>query len=102
MALHDIDRFRGWALTALYGSMAILAVMLVFATYQFWASTGENSVGVFLLAGSGVAATLFSAITCTRFLGIMRNSDETPRLALLPFFLMAVTLFLASQVFVGA
>ncbi|WP_162173652.1 hypothetical protein [Kordiimonas gwangyangensis] len=31
-----IDRFRGWALTALYGAMTLLSLMLVIANYLIY------------------------------------------------------------------
>lgn len=101
MPFHDIDRFRGWALTALYGSMAILAMMLLLATYQIWSASADNSILLFLMAAAGVASVVSSATTCTRFLHIMRASESVPKLSLPPFLFLALTLFLASQLFVA-
>lgn len=92
----DIDRFRGWALMALYASMSVLGVMLVFAAYRLWPSMDDGSTYVFFLTACGAATVILSARTALDFYRKLRRGDR-PKLVLLPFVLMVLTLFTASE-----
>lgn len=95
-----IDRFRGWALTALYGAMTLLSLLLVVANYMIYPSYKGDGV---LVIGTGLlalATVLFSLRATLSFLGAMRQSnDTTPKVAFLPFLFMTLTVLAESQIF---
>ncbi len=94
-----IDRFRGWALTALYGAMTLLSLLLVVANYLIYPSYKGDSL---LVIGTGLlalAAALFSLRAMLSFLGFMRSHEGSPRVAFLPFVFMTLTVLAESQIF---
>ena len=95
-----IDRFRGWALTALYGAMTLLSLMLVVANYLIYPSYKGDSL---LVIGTGLlalATVLFSLRAALSFLGAMRATAEgSPRVAFMPFLFMTLTVLAESQIF---
>lgn len=97
---NKIDRFRGWILMALYACMAILCLMLMLAAFQFWPSLEDGSATVFLLAAAAAITAILSVRTSFCFYKALK-AGERPKLAMVPFFLMAVTLFTASKLFAG-
>ncbi|SDE05809.1 MULTISPECIES: hypothetical protein [Kordiimonas] len=92
----DIDRFRGWALMALYASMAILGAMLVLAAFRLWPSMNDGATYMFILTACGAATIILSTRSSLDFYRKLRRG-ERPKLALLPFVLMVLTLFAASE-----
>lgn len=99
MTPKEIDRFRGWALTALYASMAVLGLLLVMAAYRLWPSVKDGTFEVITMGGAGIATVLLSSSTSIRYFRILHAGERPPQLALLPFFCLAVTILAFSMVF---
>jgi len=94
-----IDRFRGWALTALYGAMTLLSLLLVVANYMIYPSFKGDGV---LVIGTGLlalATVLFSLRAAISFLGAMRSQESAPKVAFLPFLFMTLTVLAESEIF---
>lgn len=101
MTPNDIDRFRGWALAALYASMAVLCLMLGLAAFQVWPSIQDGATEVVALVGLGAATAVTSARACHQFVRILRAGERPPKFAMLPFAFMALTMLAASNLFTG-
>lgn len=100
---HELERFRGWTLTALYFALALWAIVFCFATYHFWPFLLEQSGGgrwqPVSLAVLSVATFLLSARAGHRFLAVMRAHARLPRVDLLPFLAIAATIVVAGRAF---
>jgi len=92
----DIDRFRGWALMALYVSMSVLGVMLVVVALRFWPALEDKENLVFVLSACGAATAVLSARTALQFFRTLRQGGR-PKMEFLPFILMGLTLFATSN-----
>lgn len=99
MTPKEIDRFRGWALTALYASMAILGFLLVLAAYRLWPSVKNGTFEVITMGAAGAATVLLSSSTSLHYFKVLRSGARPPQLALVPFFCMAVTILAFSLIF---
>jgi len=97
---NDFDRFRGWALTALYASMALLSTMLLYALYRLKHTFEELDIHIIATAISCAAAALFSALAALRYYRNIRGGTVPP-LALKPFLFMALALAFAGRLFNG-
>ncbi|WP_417458801.1 hypothetical protein [Kordiimonas sp.] len=98
---HKIDRFRGWALTALYGSITLLSAMLILAAYMVWPAFEGDSMLVLGTGLMGLATALFGLRVTLEYVRAMRGHSGLPKLALMPFIFMAMTMIAASQLFGG-
>ena len=102
----QLERFRGWSMTALYFALALWAIMFCFATVRFWGLLARETDGSFLvpalLFAVSAATFLTSARAGDRFLRGMRGRAPMPRTALLPFLLIAITIVIASRSFPSA
>lgn len=99
---HQLQRFRGWSLTALYYALALWAIMFVIAAVRFWDLLVEQTGGAILpglLLISSAATFLFSAKAGNQFLRAMRQKTTLPRVDLWPFFLIALTIVVAGRTF---
>ena len=98
-----IERFRGWALTALYFALALWAIVFCLATYHFWPLLLEQANGRLLqpvsLALLSTGSFFLSARAGHRFFGYMRANIGLPRVDLLPFLAVAATIVVAGQAF---
>ncbi len=98
-----IERFRGWTLTALYFAIALWAIVFCFATYHFWSFLIEQADGsqwqAVSLAVLSAITFLFSARAGHAFLHAMRSRMRLPRVDLLPFLAIAVTILIAGRAF---
>lgn len=99
MTPKEIDRFRGWSLTALYASMAILGLLLVFAAYRLWPSVENGAFELITMGAAGAATVLLSSSTSVHYFKTLRSGARPPQLALLPFFCLAVTILAFSLIF---
>ncbi len=99
--VHKIDRFRGWALTALYASITLLSAMLILAAYMIWPAFEGDSVLVLGTGMMGLATALFSSRATLVYLRAMRGHSGLPKLAYMPFIFMVMTMIAASQLFSG-
>lgn len=103
---HQLERFRGWSLTALYFALALWAVVFCFATVKFWDLLVEQAGGTVLVAlllmAAAAATFLTSARAGDRFLRAMRAKGGLPRVDLIPFLLIAVTIVIAGRAFPSA
>jgi len=95
----NIDRFRGWALTALYGAMVLLCVMLVIANYMIYPSFEGDRLMVIGAGLLSLATALFSLRAALAFFMAMRQGSGTPRVAFLPFLFMTFTALAVGQIF---
>jgi integrase/recombinase XerC len=95
----DIDRFRGWSLTALYASMSVLSLLLVLAAFRLWPSVENGDTEILVMALAGAFTALWSGVTAIRFIRELRGHRPVPQLALLPFFGLAGTILAFSRVF---
>ena len=98
-----IERFRGWALTALYFALALWAIVFCLATYHFWPHLIEQSGGNLVQPGGlavlSAGSFLLSARAGHRFFGHMRARLRLPRVDLLPFLAVAATIVVAGRAF---
>ena len=95
----DIDRFRGWALIALYASMAVLSILLVVAIFLIL-SAGETHSLLAVASTATLAATaIFSLFACSRIYHALQAKGALPRLALLPFIFMALSIIELGELF---
>jgi len=106
MPHHDprIEAIRGWGLTALYASLGILALLLIFAAFRLWpaAHGGDANLEVLVLVVAGGATALTSARTVGSYVtGLRATPPVCPPLRLTPFYLMTFTLLAASVYFTG-
>lgn len=99
----QLERFRGWTLTALYFALALWGIVFGLATYHFWPFLLEQSGGsrfqAVALAIMSIATFLLSARTGQRFLDVMRSGKPLPRVDLLPFLAIAATIAVAGRAF---
>ncbi|WP_417450909.1 hypothetical protein [Kordiimonas sp.] len=95
----NIDRFRGWALTALYGSMTLFSLLLVATTYMIYPSYQGDSMMVLGTGLLGLATAIFSLRSMLAFVSALRARDGDPGVAFMPFVFMTLTVLAASQVF---
>lgn len=99
----QIERFRGWTLTALYFALALWAIVFCLATYHFWPFLLEQAAGsqwqAMSLAILSVATFLLSARAGHRFFFAMRARARLPRVDLLPFLAIAATIAVAGRAF---
>lgn len=99
----QMERFRGWSLTALYFAIALWGIVFCFATYHFWPflleQAGGNNFQATALAILSVTTFLLSARTGQRFLDVMRRRAPLPRVDLLPFLAIAATIVVAGRAF---
>lgn len=99
----QMERFRGWSLTALYFAIALWGIVFCFATYHFWPflleQSGGNNFRAISLALLSVATFLLSARTGQRFLDVMRAKAPLPRVDFLPFLAIAATIVVAGRAF---
>lgn len=103
---HDprIEALRGYGLTALYASLGLLALMLVFAAFRLWpaAHSSDANIEVVVLVLAGGATALASGRTTILYWrGLRAKPPACPPLKLAPFYLMAFTLLIASVYFTG-
>jgi len=96
---NDFDRFRGWTLVALYGSMAVLCFMLLYALFITRAYFADRSLEYLATIAATLVAAGFNALTASRHYKLLQVRSAMPRLALKPFFFMAVTLLFAGRLF---
>lgn len=98
---HKIDRFRGWVLIALYASLAVLCLLILYALFALQQSFADRSLEYYAtLAITGIAAAFNAKATATHF-GVVRSESPLPPLALKPFLAVAVTLLFAGRLFGG-
>lgn len=99
----QIERFRGWSLTALYFALALWAIIFCLATYHFWQFLLERSGGSLWtpssLAVLSIITFLLSARAGQHFLVAMRAQARLPRVDLLPFLAVAATIVIAGRAF---
>ena len=95
----NIDRFRGWALTALYGSMVLFSLLLLVATYLIYPSYQGDSMLVLGTGLLGLATAIFSLRSMLAFISALRARDGDPGVAFLPFVFMTLTVLASSQIF---
>lgn len=99
----QIERFRGWTLTALYFALALWAIVFCLATYHFWPFLLEQAAGsqwqAMSLAILSIATFLLSARAGHRFFFTMRAQARPPRVDLLPFLAIAATIAVAGRAF---
>ncbi|WP_262690782.1 hypothetical protein [Kordiimonas aestuarii] len=97
----NIDRFRGWALTALYGAMTLFSLMLVLAAYLIYPSYQGDAVMVMGTGLISLATAIFSLRATLAFISAMRSNAGDPGVAFMPFIFMTLTILASSQVFGG-
>jgi len=97
----DLDRFRGWTLTALYASMAFLSALLLYALYRLRGVFEQLDIQIIATAVSCAASVVFSGLAAVRYFQTIRATGKAPRLALKPFLFMALALAFAGRLFNG-
>ncbi len=94
------EKIRMAGLTALYGALAALSLLLGFATFSIWPALEGNgsSPMVISLAFSCALMFLSNGRAAFRFAQLIRSHKHAPA-SMLPFGFSAVTLYLSSKVF---
>ena len=96
---NDLNRLRGWILILLYGSLALLCLMLLYALFALHGSFPEQMVAYYGTVAITSIAAVFNGSACFNHLKIVKAEQPLPRLALKPFLLMALTLLLVGRLF---
>jgi len=95
------DRFRGWILMALYGSLTILCFMLLYALFLLQGSFADRTTEFYATGVVTIIAAGFNARATTLHFKITMAGQPLPRLALKPFLFMAIALLFAGRLFGG-
>jgi len=98
---NDYERLRGWILITLYGSMALLSLMILYALFMLQASFAGQTIAFYMAVAAALASVLFNARASGVHFRIIREGLPLPRLALKPFLFMAILLLLAGRLFGG-
>ncbi len=98
---NDYDRLRGWVLVSLYGSMAALCLMLIYALLMLQASFSEQQLEFYGTIAITAVAAIFNANAALSHYKLVKAGVTLPRLALKPFLFMAITLLFAGRLFGG-
>jgi len=95
----DFNLLRGWTLVALYGSLSILSLLLLYALYFSQSLFTEKMFQLYATGGITFISALYNASAATKFLKLTWAKKPMPRFALKPFLFMAVTLLFAGRLF---
>ncbi len=97
----DFVRLQGWLLVALYGSLAALSLLLLYALFMLYASFRDQILTFSLTSLVTLAAAYFNTRTCASMFAQMKREAPIPHLALNPLLLMALSLLFTGRMFGG-
>ena len=97
----NTDRFRGWILVALYGSLTLLCFMLLYALFLLQDEFTDRAIEFYATGAATIIAAGFNARATTQHFKITMAGQPLPRLALKPFLFMAIALLFAGRLFGG-
>lgn len=98
-SFRKFDLFRVWLLTLLYATMVLFGVLLVFTTISLWSFLQDIQSIAILLIATSVLTTATSLKSLQTFMRILRIEKGIPKLEIVPFFFMLISLIIASRLF---
>jgi len=96
---NTIDRFRGWVLLLLYVMMVLFGILLIFSTITLWPLLGGKHFTAGVLMACSTITALLSMKSLQTFIHVLRVEKGTPKIEIIPFFAMLLTLLIATRLF---